>query len=144
LDIALSHARIDPLPEIDYDERYLEGIRCFNAQQFFEAHEVWEEVWKEDRSPTRRFYQGLIQVAVCLYHFSRGNTRGARKLYHSSRAYLQAFRPKFMGLDVAALLDTMAICCQDIAHSEDEFPRAQLDCSRVPKLKLEQEPPLDR
>src|SRR5690606_4025898 len=68
-----------------YDPRFLQGIAYFNECDFFEAHEVWEDLWSEIQGPSRRFYQGLIQVAVCLHHFGNGNLRGAQKLYHSCR-----------------------------------------------------------
>jgi hypothetical protein len=62
---------------MDYDVRYLGGVRFFNDGDFFEAHEVWEGLWLETSGPERRFYQGLIQAAVALYHFGNGNLRGA-------------------------------------------------------------------
>ena len=37
---------------LDYDPRYLAGIRLFNDHDFFEAHEVWEEYWTELAAPT--------------------------------------------------------------------------------------------
>ena len=30
----------------EYDPLYLQGIAYFNACEFFEAHEVWEDLWK--------------------------------------------------------------------------------------------------
>ena len=82
----------------DYDPRYLQGIEYFNRCEFFEAHDVWEELWADYRGSSRTFYQGLIQVAVCLHHFGNGNTRGAAKLYHSSRKYLEPYAPWHDGL----------------------------------------------
>src|SRR6476619_5464854 len=77
-----------------HDPRYLEGIEHFNKCDFFEAHEVWEELWADTQGPPRRFYQGLIQVAVCLHHFGNGNIRGAKKLYVGCRGYLEDYRPR--------------------------------------------------
>src|SRR5580658_503791 len=74
-----------------YDPRYLAGIVLFNRQDFFEAHEVWEDLWMDTASPEKRFYQGLIQAAVGLCHFANGNLRGAAKLYASSRAYMERY-----------------------------------------------------
>ena len=76
----------------EYDPRYLDGIEHFNKCDFFEAHEVWEELWADYSGPSRKFYQGLIQVAVCLHHFGNGNIRGAKKLYFGSRGYLEPRR----------------------------------------------------
>ena len=33
--------------QTSHDPRYLKGIEYFNACEFFEAHEVWEELWAE-------------------------------------------------------------------------------------------------
>ena len=90
------------MPENPYDDRYLAGIRYFNECEFFEAHEVWEDLWQEFQGQSRGFYQGLIQVAVCLHHFGNGNIRGAKKLYESSRyKYLEPYRPQHLGLNLA-------------------------------------------
>ena len=91
-------------PTADYDPRYLAGILLFNARDFFEAHDVWEELWADCRGPEQRFYQGLIQAAVGLFHYSGGNVRGAAKLYRSSRAYMEPYGSPYLGLDTAALL----------------------------------------
>src|SRR5919206_3766700 len=86
----------------DYDPRYLAGIVLFNRGDFFEAHEVWEQLWMETHGPEKPFVQGLIQAAVGLCHFCNGNIRGAVKLYHSSREYLRRYGPHHLGLDLDA------------------------------------------
>ena len=48
-----------------YDPRYLAGIVLFNRGDFFEAHEVWEQLWMEP-GEDKKFFQGLIQAAVAL------------------------------------------------------------------------------
>ena len=120
-----------------YDPRYLEGIELFNKCDFFEAHEVWESLWADVQGPSRKFYQGLIQVAVCLHHFGNGNIRGARKLYNSSRAYLQEYGPKFEGINLDKLLREMDACCREILDSKEEFPKIELVPDLIPEIHLE-------
>src|SRR5262249_26444350 len=55
--------------QVPYHPRYLAGVLLFNEQAYFEAHEVWEDLWAESYGPERKFYQGLIQAAVGLCHF---------------------------------------------------------------------------
>jgi len=119
-----------------YDPRYLEGIAHFNVCDFFEAHEVWEDLWKDYQGPSRKFYQGLIQVAVCLHHFGNGNIRGAKKLYNGSRAYLEQYLPLHEGLDVAKLLREMEVCCGEIIASQEEFPKMELVPDLIPEIHL--------
>src|SRR5437868_2603269 len=85
----------------DYDLRYLAGVVLFNRRDYFSAHEVWEDLWRDCASADRRFYQSLIQAAVALYHWSGGNGTGARRLFDSGRRYMTPFGPRHLGLDVA-------------------------------------------
>lgn len=80
--------------------KYEEGVAHFNRGEFFEAHEVWEDLWNECPAADRRFVQALIQAAVAIYHLERGNHGGASRLFHSGRRYMQPYRPAYMGLDV--------------------------------------------
>ncbi len=93
-----------------YDPRYLAGVLFFNDRDFFEAHEVWEDLWAESHGDERRFYQGLIQAAVGLFHFGGGNLGGAIKFYHSSRDYMRPCGSPFLGLDVDAFWRGMEEC----------------------------------
>jgi predicted metal-dependent hydrolase len=123
-----------------YDLLYLKGIEHFNICEFFEAHEVWEELWQEYQGPSRKFYQGLIQVAVCLHHFGNGNTRGARKLFHSSSNYLAPYQPHHLGLDVTRLLGELKRCCQEILTSTEDYPRVELVPDLIPEIHLDPAP----
>jgi predicted metal-dependent hydrolase len=120
----------------DYDPRYLAGILFFNDKAFFEAHEVWEGLWMECSGPERRFYQALIQAAVALYHFGNGNVRGAVKLYHSSRNYMAAFGPSYLGLDCAAFWTQMEKCFADILGPAQPDRRPQRPEELIPQIHL--------
>lgn len=119
-----------------YDSRYLAGIEHFNRCDFFEAHEVWEELWADYQGPDRQFFQGLIQAAVCLHHFGNGNTAGARKLFHSSRKYLSQFLPGRYGLNLEDFLAGMERCCAAILASSENQPRIEIVPDLIPEIHL--------
>ena len=98
---------------------------------------MWEELWADTSGPSRRFFQGLIQVAVCLHHFGNGNIRGAKKLYHGSRGYLEDYRPKYLDLDLDKLFSELEICCREILDSTEEFPRIEIVPDLIPEIHLE-------
>jgi len=124
-----------------YDPRYLAGIVLFNRHDFFEAHEVWEDLWMDTASPEKRFYQGLIQAAVGLCHFANGNLRGAAKLYHSSRAYMERYGSPFLGLDSVRFWQEMERCFAPLLAAEDPDRHAiELDVSAVPVIELDPPP----
>jgi predicted metal-dependent hydrolase len=119
------------------DSLYQQGIRYFNDCEFFEAHEVWEELWTEYRGSLRRYYQGLIQAAVALHHFGNGNIRGAKKVYLSSLAYLQDFRPACQGLDLETFLTQYERCFAEVLASTEEFPRIEIVPDLIPEIHLD-------
>jgi hypothetical protein len=127
----------------DYDQRYLQGIEYFNDCEFFEAHEVWEDLWTDFEGELRRFYQGLIQAAVALHHFGNGNTRGARKLNESCRKYLDPFRPWREGLDLDRFLTDMDRCFAAVVASADDIPDVEIDADTIPEIHLCQPPASD-
>jgi predicted metal-dependent hydrolase len=90
------------------DELFHRGVGLFNAGAFFDAHEVWEDLWRDCASAERRFFQALIQAAVSAYHRGRGNMAGATRLLNSGRKYMEPFRPHHRGLDVDAFWAAMA------------------------------------
>jgi predicted metal-dependent hydrolase len=80
-----------------------QGVEEFNRAYFFEAHETLEDLWRGTSGPLRLFYQGLIQLAVALYHLSNGNRRGALNLLGKGLEKLSAFQPSCQSIDVDAL-----------------------------------------
>jgi len=119
------------------DLLYQQGISHFNQCDFFEAHETWEELWTEYRGPARRFYQGLIQAAVALHHFGNGNIRGAKKVYLTSRSYLEDYRPAYRGLDLEAFLGRYERCFAPVLASTEEFPRIEIEPELIPEIHLD-------
>jgi len=61
-------------------DRFVEGVELFNRGRFFDAHEAWEDVWRDSTGEERRWLQGLVQIAVALHHESTGNAEGARSV----------------------------------------------------------------
>ncbi|MCU0959059.1 MAG: DUF309 domain-containing protein [Pirellulaceae bacterium] len=118
------------------DPRYLRGIDLFNRGAYFDAHEVWEELWVEQEGPLRQFLQGLIQAAVCLHHFGHGNLRGAEKLCRSSTQYLRPFAPCHAGLNVDRLLAELAWCCSELVTPAGDTAQVVLRPDRVPRITL--------
>lgn len=124
----------------DYHPLYLKGIEYFNACEFFESHEAWEELWADEQGPARKFYQGLIQAAVALHHFGNGNLGGARKLYYGAKGYLEPYRPHYMGLHLDKFLQQFDQCFAGLAASTAQSPQAELDPDLIPEIHLDPAP----
>ena len=89
-------------------QRYLKGIALFNQQRYFEAHEVWEDLWKHASGNDKLFYQGLIQCAVSLEHMKRANASGARALFRRCQSRLAPLPPVYMGIEIWSLMESIA------------------------------------
>lgn len=87
---------------MSYDPLYIEHLHYFNRERdYFECHEVLEELWlREGRS---LLYQGLLQVAVGLYHHRGGNLNGAVKLFTGALQKLAPYPLDALGIDLAKL-----------------------------------------
>jgi hypothetical protein len=90
------------------DPRFADGLRLFNAGRYFDAHEVWEHLWRDCAPADRRFVQSLIQAAVALYQWERGNGVGARTQLARGRDKMSAYPPGHLGLDLHGLWGAVA------------------------------------
>jgi uncharacterized protein len=121
---------------------YLDGIALFNGHEFFEAHEAWEDAWREAYGVKYDFYQGMIQCAVALEHYRRSNPRGVVSLYKTYRVKFRDVPPVFMGLDVAAFLAAMREVLRPVVEADPlpEKGAVELDLARAPKIALTYDP----
>ncbi len=87
---------------------YLHALDLFNRAAFFDAHEVWEDVWRAAPPEEKKFLQGLIQVAVAFHHHSTGNLVGARSLLERGTRNLQGYPEEHGDLRLAVFLHSLA------------------------------------
>lgn len=85
------------------DPRYRTGIDLFNKGEYFEAHEVLEEIWTSCRGQDRYFLQALIHYAVAFHHERSNNREGARLQLQKGLRKLAGYLPRHQDLDTAGL-----------------------------------------
>lgn len=88
-------------------QAYARFHELFNRRAFWDAHEVLEQVWRQDRDPFKR---GLIQYAAAMVHLSRDNRRGLALLLDRALQHLRPFSPQHDGFDVASLVAHAEAC----------------------------------
>jgi predicted metal-dependent hydrolase len=122
------------LPEAEVLRR---GADLFDRHLFWEAHEVWEEVWRRRAGqPDRDFLKGIIQGAAGLWHVTQGNYKGAVSVLGRAVDYLAPYRPEREGIDVAALSDALAR-----ARDASAEAMATGTVPRLPEIQLGLGPP---
>ena len=97
----------EPAERSEFDRLQQHGVELFNRGEYLEAHEAFERIWVSSHDRETDFFKGLIQSAICLHHFQKGNPEGARKLYSGHRKLLAGFLPSHRGLDVEKFLQSM-------------------------------------
>ena len=119
------------------DERFTQGLHLFNEGEFFECHEVIEDLWLEtlEEDVYRDLYKGVIQAAAAIYQFDRGILSGAIGLYQTSIVYLEKYKPSALGLDVVSLIDGMKICFTPLKNW-DGTSKIVMQKEDVPIIKL--------
>jgi predicted metal-dependent hydrolase len=80
-----------------------EGLRHYDAGEFFTAHEAWETAWLDAGEPDKTFLQGLIQVTAAFHHLQRNNPLGTRRLLQAALRRLEQYPPGFGGISVTVL-----------------------------------------
>lgn len=124
-----------------FDQLFIDYCSYFNGNQdYFECHEVLEELWKEI-APGHKEHAlvGLIQVATSLYHWRRNNLRGACKSMKSAISLLQSEQhsPYVACFNVSQLL-TNCEHALDAMNEQQPFKAFYLDISNAALAQLVQ------
>lgn len=107
-----------------YHPLYLQFFHCYHREEYWEAHEVLEELWQTQRD--NDFYHGLIQIAAIMHQLKRGKVRGARKLAVTANQYLQPYTPITDGVQVDIVLDWLQYCLQVLPEHIEKMEHNEL------------------
>lgn len=136
----------------DEAQLFHKGLRLFNDGQWFDAHEVWEDIWHLASGDKKRFYQGLIQYAVTIEHIRRGNPRGVRCVYETAQAKFHGLPDVYMGFNIPHQMAALDRVVKPVlAMGPEAFDPATgrgqdmpVDLAQAPKIELEYDPFADR
>lgn len=117
-------------PVLTPDERrrlVRQGVDCFNRGEFYDAHEIWEEVWRSNLPEPRTLLQGLIQVAAGMHQILDLHRKaGPRNTLAKAAAHLEPYRPAALGLDVTGLLTAVSRWREWLAAGSETPPAPEL------------------
>ena len=116
-----------------FPDGFIAGVALFNAGDFFEAHEAFEELLDAVESDTRwDLLIALIQVAVG-YHKGASGNPGMERMLGSGLEKLAVFEPTAWGVDVGALRERVTADLVALARGESLSLR---DGDDPPRLRL--------
>ena len=117
--------------EFDWTQGSLaEGLRLYDAGEFFAAHEAWEIVWLRAQEPEKTFLQGLIQVTAAFHHLHRNNPQGTALLLQAALGRIERYPASFAGISVDLLRNDIRQCLQalDMGAPAPQPRRARITC----------------
>lgn len=107
------------------DPHYLGFFECFNRQQFYEAHDVLEELWLDCRGgPLDEFYKALIQLAGAFVHLQKERLHASGKLFRLCRGYFAKYPNPTESLDLGridSLIDQWLKWLEDGNYKKNPF-----------------------
>jgi predicted metal-dependent hydrolase len=124
---------------------YLAFFRCWNKQQYYEAHDVLEQLWLNTKSPDADYFKGLIQAAGAFVHLQKQfeyplHAKHSRRLPPATRLFQLAsknlgnFKPRHHGLNVSAFCQLLSRYADEIVTSD--YKTNPWSPETAPKLKL--------
>ncbi len=85
---------------------FWQAVEQFNQQDFYACHDTLESLWMEAAEPEKKFYQGILQIAVALYHLSNHNWKGAAILLGEGMSRLKPYQPNYFEINVEELIQS--------------------------------------
>lgn len=94
--------RSDPLA----CEQFRYGVDLFNTGYWWECHEAMEALWHVAGrgSPAGHVLQAIIMCAAAHLKIIKGNTVGARRLFHNAEHHVYEAEKMNLGLDLIGML----------------------------------------
>lgn len=101
-------------------DEFWQGVEQFNTGEYYACHDTLEALWIEATEPDKTFYQGILQIAVALYHLGNHNLRGAVILLGEGSNRLRRYPSEYGGIDVDELLIQSAALLKALQLTEPE------------------------
>lgn len=77
--------------------------------------------------PEKPFFQGILQLAVALYHLGNQNWQGAAILLGEGIRRLEPFEPSYLEIDVSDLLDRASLWLETLQRLGPEQVSSMAD-----------------
>lgn len=119
----------------EFPEAFWQAIDTFNQGEYYNCHDQLEALWIEAIQPEKTLYQGILQIAVALYHLGNLNWRGTVILLGEGLHRLSNYPDEYNNLDLGQLRsDTAEILTQLQAIDEPTWSQSGSELStKIPR-----------
>jgi hypothetical protein len=125
-DFELVLAAIGPLAKVEFAKdlqeppRFLpkelaidEAVALFDAERYWEAHEVLESLWRVAEGDEKRLLQGLILVCAAFVHHQKDEEKVALGVARRAIPLLVWNEPRYLAVDVAGTREVVTRMVED-------------------------------
>lgn len=114
---------------------FWQGVEQFNSGQFYACHDTLEALWIEGTEPEKSLYQGILQIAVALYHLDNHNLRGAMILLGEGSNRLRRYPASDCPINVEEFFTQSVELLKQLQQTDPE-EIASLELGKNPALPL--------
>jgi uncharacterized protein len=128
---------VEQFREGKLDPHYAGYFELFNQQQFYEAHDVLENIWLKDKhGPNGSFYKGLIQLAGAFVHLQKSRLRPAAALFKLARSNFGKYPRQHEHLNLVAVGNLIQKWLGELESTD--FAVNPLSQTNLPQLALDE------
>jgi len=125
---------------IQFPQEYIEFFELFNQREYFESHEVLEDLWIMETGEEKQYYKGLIMVTIALEHWRRNNPSGAYRLWRDGEKLLEKYPSHYKGFELGTFRKMIADLMKRIIETEGlECDPCKIDQHPILELQHESE-----
>ena len=118
-------------------KQFLTAIDLFNKRLFWEAHEVFEDVWRLQEGDVKKLAQGFVQAAAAFSYIEKRRYESILYLFDKSIEKLSSTIDILPGVNINDLIEAMKKAKQEAQrHGESELEK--FDSSLYPSIKIGQ------
>ena len=121
---------MNDLTSKSFKKAFKEAIDLFNNQQWYEAHDAFEDIWNDLVGDERQIVQGILQVSVSQFHLNKGNLNGAMILLGEGLGRIRNRVSEDLEIDLVLLCSSLESLLNKL-HS-----KIPLNQSDVPFIKI--------
>ena len=90
-----------------FDDELVYALSLFNNQNWYEAHDAFENIWNNLVGDERQIIQGILQVSVSQFHLSKGNLNGATILLGEGLGRIKPRINNNIGIDLESFCNSL-------------------------------------
>jgi hypothetical protein len=133
------HKPSNPDLEIEIHEAlrlpdFRQGIELFNSGYYWEAHEKWEDVWRDQSGDVRTFIQAFVQMAAAYSFVALSRPGAAGYLFEKTIEKFRQYENLMQSIEIEPLMVSM----QGILRllSDQIIEKETLLGGGVPRLRI--------